>query len=90
MAYSYGSVTVTTAATLIVPANPNRKSVTVVNSSDATLMYIGPDSSITTANAQPLYENQTRDQEHISETWQGDIYGIVGSGTADARYWEVD
>ncbi len=86
----YNTVTVTTSATEIVPANTQRRNVTVVNTSLSAIVYIGPDASITTSNAIPLYQNQTRDQDRVAEGWQGPIYGIVGSGTADVRYWETE
>lgn len=87
---SYGAVSVTNTATLIVAANTKRRSITIVNDSSSTI-YIGPDSSITTANGTPLYGRQTRTEgRNIPEGYQGDIYGIVASGTADTRYWEVE
>lgn len=86
---AYNTVSVGTSATLVVAANTQRRNLTVVNSSLTTIAYIGPDSSITTSNAIPLYQNQTRDQDKIPEGYQGDIYGIVASGSADFRYWET-
>ena len=86
---SYGAVSVGVAATLITSANTKRRNVTIVNDSSGTI-YIGPDSSITTANAIPMYGRQTRTEGRIPEGYQGDIYGIVGAGTADIRYWEVE
>jgi hypothetical protein len=86
----YGTKTVTTTATLIVDANTKRRNLTVVNTSLSAIVYIGPDTSITTSNAIPLYQNQTRDQDRIAEGWQGPVYGIVASGTADVRYWETE
>ena len=88
---AYDTVTVTTAATPIVVANTMRKALTLVNTSEGTVVYIGPDASITTSNAIPLYETQTRENgKVISEAWLGPIYGIVGTGTADVRYWQVE
>ena len=85
---SYAAVTITTSATLIVAANTRRRNLTIVSNSSSTI-HIGPDDSITTSNALPLYGRSTRDQDLIPEGYQGDIYGIVGSGTAGIRYWEV-
>ena len=85
---SYNTITVGTSATLIVGANGKRRNLTLVNTSEAVPVYIGPDSSITTANAVPLYETGTRDQDVVPEGFKGDIYGIVSTGTADVRYWE--
>lgn len=87
---AYNSVTVTTSATLIVAANTKRRNLTVVNTDLSSIVYIGPDDSITTSNSIPLYQNQTRDQDRIPEGWQGPVYGIVASGTADVRYWETE
>lgn len=85
----YGNVSITTGATLIAVANPARRGLTIVNNSQTTVVYIGPDTSITTTNAIPLYENQTTHRDsNLPEGYKGSIYGIVGSGTADVRYWE--
>lgn len=86
---AFGSKTILTTATLIVPANCRRKSLSIANTSSSTIVYIGPDNTVTTNNGLPLYENQTRDTDKIAEGWIGDIYGIVSSGTVDLRYWEV-
>ncbi len=86
---SYGSTTVTTTATQIIASNTKRKNLTIANTSDSYIVYIGPDSSVTTSNGIPLYENQTRDQDKIPEGYLGPVYGIVSSSTADVRYWET-
>ena len=86
----YNTVTVTTTATEIVAANSQRKDVDIANTDAGEIVYIGPDSSVTTSNAIPLYPQQTRDKpKMLSEHWKGPIFGIVGTGTADVRYWEV-
>ena len=87
---AYNTVTVSDTATEIVPANTKRRNVTLSNVDTSVTVYIGPDSSITTSNAIPLYAFQTRDDKFISEGYQGPIYGIVASGTVDVRYWEVE
>jgi len=87
---SFNTVTVTTAATEIVAANEQRRNLTIVNTSLSAIVYIGPDSTITTSNAIPLYQNQTRDQDKIPEGWLGPVFGIVGAGTADVRFWETE
>jgi hypothetical protein len=84
---AYAAVSVTTSATLIVGANTQRRNLTIVNDGSSTI-YIGPDSSITTSNGIPLYGRQGRAEDRIPEGYQGDVYGIIGSGTADVRYWE--
>ena len=86
---SYGPITGTVAATLIVAANTARRNLTIVSNSSA-VVYYGPDASITTSNALPLYGRSTRDQDRIPQGWQGPIYGIVASGTAEVRYWETE
>ena len=86
---AYNTITVTTAATLIVAGNTARRNLTIVNTSEAVPVYIGPDASITTSNAIPLYETGTRDQDRVPEGYLGPIYGIVSTGTADVRYWET-
>ncbi len=86
---SFGPITITTSATLIVEANTRRRNLTIVSNS-STVVFYGPDDSITTVNALPLYGRSTRDQDRIPEGWQGPIFGIVASGTADIRYWETE
>lgn len=86
---AYAAVTITTSATLIVAANTKRRNLTIVSNSSSTA-HIGPDDSITTSNAIPLYGRSTRDQDRIPEGWQGPVYGIVGSGTVEVRYWETE
>lgn len=86
----YNTVTVTNSPTLIVNGNTKRRNLTIVNTSLSTTIYIGPDSSITSSNTVPLYGNQTRDQDRIAEGYQGPVYGVTDSGTADVRYWEVE
>lgn len=85
---AYGPITVTISATLIVAANTQRRNLTIVNDGSSTI-YIGPDDSITTSNGIPLYGRQGRQDDRIPEGYQGDVYGIIGSGTADVRYWET-
>lgn len=87
---AYNTVTVTDSATQIIAANAKRRNLTIVNTDLSKIVYIGPDNSITTSNAIPLYQNQTRDQDRIAEGWQGPVFGIVGSGTANVRYWETE
>lgn len=87
MATTYNAVTITTAATILIPANPGRRGIMVVNNSTSTI-YIGPDSAITTANAIPLYASGTFITSGDHDGFRGVIYGIVGASTADVRYWE--
>ena len=85
---AYGSKTISTAATQIIEANCARRSLTLANLSEGTIVYIGPDNAITTSNAMPLYETQTTHKDNFPESYKGPIFGITPSGTADVRYWE--
>lgn len=84
---AYNAVTITTAATLILGANPARKGMYFVNNSAQTI-YIGPDASITTSNAVPIAAGATVFNSGEREAWRGPIYGIVAATIANARYWE--
>lgn len=84
---AYNTVSVADTATQIVAANSARRNLTIVNHGSNTV-FIGPDTSITTSNAIPLYASSTRDQDVIPEGYKGAIYGIVAAGTEDVRYWE--
>lgn len=87
---AYGSVSVGVAATLIRPANTDRRELRIVNTSIVTPVYLGTDASVTTANGFPLYENQNILQSKDSGAWLGAVYGIVGAGNADVRFWETE
>jgi len=88
---AYGTITVTDSATLIIANSDQRKALKITNMSEGTVVYIGPDSSITTTNGTPLYETQKSEDTFLGlGFWRGDIYGIVTTtGSADVRYWEV-
>lgn len=88
MAVSYNTVTVTSTATQILDADNARRNVQICNTDNSTIVYIGSDSSVTTANGMPLYQNQTRENEEILGGYKGAIYGIVSSGSVDVRYFE--
>lgn len=87
---AYGNVTVSSSATKIVSANASRQGLILTNNSVSTDIFIGQDSSVTTASGLPLYANQTREKSRSggSTLWLGDVWGICSSGTADIRYWE--
>lgn len=87
---AYGTITVTTSATQIVPANAQRQGIIICNNSVTTDVYIGQDANVTTVNGLPLYANQTREKSRNGGTtlWLGPVYAICASGTADIRYWE--
>lgn len=84
---AYNTVTVTNSATLIVAANPSRKGLIITNESNVTV-FIGPDSSITSANAPSLPALGNITNSGLESGFRGSIYGIVASGTADVRFWE--
>jgi hypothetical protein len=85
---AYGAVTVTTVATLILAANGKRLNSLIANNASQTV-FLGPDSSVTTANGIPLQAGTMLKEDSGTErVWTGDVYGIVAATTADVRYWE--
>ena len=87
---SYNAVTVTNTPTLIVGANCRRQELTLVNNSSVDI-FVGPDASITSSNAVPLFASQRNDRwKGPGGSWLGDIYGVTASGSADIRFWEVE
>jgi len=86
---SYGNVTVTTAVTLIVAANTNRKEIEIVNNTQNSVIYIGTDTNVTASNGLPVYEYQSRGKSRGFGTYLGPIYGVVSSVEANVRYWET-
>lgn len=89
MASGFGTITVTTSATLIRAQDLGRVELRITNSEDATIVYLGQDNTVTTANGTPLYDNQQFAQTKDWGSHKGDVFGIVASGTADVRFWEV-
>lgn len=84
---AYGVVSVANTATLIVAANNKRRHLVLNNQGTATV-YIGPDTSISTANTVSLQASTVMTQD---DRWhRGAIYGIVASGTVSVAYWEVE
>lgn len=81
------AVVVTTAATLILAANANRKAALIANNnpSGGQTLYLGRDNTVTAANGLPLAAGAVLGDVSSSDAW----WGIVGSGTADARVLEV-
>jgi hypothetical protein len=80
------NVTITGGETLI-DANVNRKSVVIQSfdpSSTNPVVYIGGDSTLTTANGIALLDGDT----YTDDRWTGPINAIVTSGTANIRVWE--
>lgn len=87
MAQTYNTVTVLTDAKVIIPANSDRVNAIISNASGAVILYIGPNSSVTTANGIPIAVSTTANLNNFMESYKGAVYGITGS-TADVRYWE--
>jgi hypothetical protein len=79
---NYANVTVAVTATVILAANTSRANLLIQNLGGANL-YIGNDSSVTTANGIEIPPNGT-----ITLTVDDDIYGISASGNLDVRYFE--
>ena len=86
---AYGAVTVTDTATEIIGPGVQRRSHMLFNRDAANTVYIGPDTSITTANAYPLGPlNQLLEDKAQAGYWKGPVYGICTAGnTAEVRYW---
>lgn len=84
---TYNTVSVGTIATRIMVSNPDRKGCVVVNTANATI-YLGMDASVTTSNGLPIAANASFNNSGVGDAWRGDIYGVIGSATADVRYWE--
>ena len=77
-------VTVTTAATQILAANPNRAGAIIANTGASTL-FIGRDNTVTTGNGIPVAAGGSIEDNQSGDAW----FGIVASGTADVRALEV-
>lgn len=85
---SYAAVSVTTSATLIIAANPRRQSLIVSNTDASVKLYIGPDTSITTANGVEIPGGSSLTEDNGgSKVYCGPVYGIAAS-TINIRYWE--
>lgn len=82
-----GSVSVGSTATLVVNANNLRGAIAIVNNSSVTI-YIGPSTSVTTANGIPILPSGNMTVGGYAEVWRGAVYAIVATGSADLRYWE--
>lgn len=89
MPNSYNTVTVTTAATKIISIKAQREGNLIVNASNQTV-YLGMDSTVTTATGLPLLANAVFSNTGYLHAWRGDIYGIVAGTTADVRFWDYE
>jgi len=81
---SYGSESVGTSATEVIPASTERKSLLVQNAGSGPV-YVGFDSSVTTSNGVKVAAGGT----YADDTYTGSIYVIAASGTQDVRFQEV-
>lgn len=86
---TYNTITVTDSATLIIGASSARRGLVIANEGTVNV-FIGPNDSITTANAMPLYPSEKFTNSAKHELWAGAVYGIVATGTADVRFWAWD
>ncbi len=84
---SYNTVSVLSAATLIIASNPERKGIIISNYGGEPL-FLGPDANVTTANGIPILPRDAMNLIGIFEGFRGSIYGICTTGPVDTRYWE--
>jgi len=82
-----GNISVTTTATQILAASPDRKAGIIQNISTSDV-YIGPTNAITVANTIFLGPGEKFAVGDFHERWNSTIFGIVASGTANIRFWE--
>jgi hypothetical protein len=88
MAYGTKTIAATAGGTLILNANPQRIGIILVNTSAETV-YIGHDTSVTTANGIPLKTDMNLTESSGGEKmYQGPYYGITATSTSDLRYDE--
>ena len=89
------NVSVAATATVIVAASTQsggRIGLRIYNNSAVTV-FLGPDATVTTANGYPLLTATEfkfdADGPNPQYFYTGAVYGIVATGTADVRYWEM-
>lgn len=88
MAYNTVTVASTAGGTLIIAANPQRIGLIIVNTGTQTV-YLGHDTSLTTANGIPLKTDMNLTESAGGEKmYQGPFYGITSTSTSDVRYDE--
>lgn len=85
---SYSAISVTTAATRIVLANPRRQSLIITNTDTTNKLYLGSDNAVTTSSGVEIGagSNLTEDNGG-SKIYCGDVWGI-STGTISVRFWE--
>ena len=80
---AYGTVSIGAAAAVIKAANGRRESIVVQNVHATQILYLGSDSSVTTANGLKLAAG-----ESIRLQTKSVIYGIASGAATDTRYFE--
>ena len=87
---SYGTLTATSSAQVLIAANTNRHSLIIINDSDTLTAYIGQDSSVTSSNGTPIYPNTNYCEDNGgTKMYCGPIYVVTdGADTCNMRYWE--
>lgn len=80
----FGTVGITSAATLIAAANGRRIELTIQNLGTANV-YLGTDNTVTTSKGLCLPGTASLNDRATCATW----YGIVASGTVVVSYMEV-
>jgi hypothetical protein len=84
---AYGYISVGTAATLILDANPQRLSVIIINSG-SDRVHIAQDDSITTASPYLMVNGSLSEDNGGTKMYCGPYYGITTGGDATVYYWE--
>lgn len=88
MAIAYSNVTVqSTSPTLIKASNNARRGIQVYNNGNV-IIYVGPDSSVTTSTGIPVLPQSLYETSGEKQGWRGAIYGLAASSTSDVRYFE--
>lgn len=88
MAVQYGAVTITSTATLILPANTARRGCLVVNNGSVAV-YFGFDASVTASTGMPLAASGgVLMDSGDNDSFRTAIWGITASSTSDVRYSE--
>ena len=89
---SFGRVRVTNAVTKILGDNSQRQSLILTNASTSGIVFLGPDNTVTSANAATVldaYGSLTEDSGG-TRMFMGDVYGITTSAHAAVNIfvWE--
>lgn len=82
---NYNTVTIGAAAALIVAANGKRRSVVIQNVHATQVLYLGDDTSVTTANGLKVVAGASVNFVDFT----GPLYGIASGAGTDVRYFEV-